>query len=168
VPGTRARISPVEGILPHIPAEEQPSLDPGHLGEEADRINDVCRRITRHSLMLLNESLSTPSPGQGLYLARDVVRAIRMIGARAIYPTHLHELGDVAIVNGDTAGDSLAASLVAGSESIATADGEPSVRHTYEIRPGPPQGLSYARDIARKYWIEPNQILATLKKKDVL
>ena len=168
VPGTRARISPVEGILSHFPTEEIPSLDAGRLGEEAGRINDLFRRITRHSLVLLNESLSTTSPGEGLYLARDVVRAIRMIGARAIYATHLHELGDVAIVNGDTAGDSLAASLVAGSETIAAADGEPSVRRTYEIRPGPPQGLSYARDIARKYGIELNQILATLKERQVL
>ena len=169
VPGTRARISPVEGILSHFPAEEQPSLDAGRLGEEAGRIHDVFRRITRHSLVLLNESLSTTSPGEGLYLARDIVRAIRMIGARAIYATHLHELGDVAVVNGDTAGDSLAASLVAGSESIAAAGGgEPSVRRTYEIKPGPPQGLSYARDIARKYGIELNQILATLKEREVL
>lgn len=169
VPGTRARISPVEGIFSHFPTEEQPSLDAGRLGEEAGRIHEVFRRITRHSLVLLNESLSTTSPGEGLYLARDVVRAIRMIGARAIFATHLHELGDVAIVNGDTAGDSLAASLVAGSETVSAADdGEPSVRRTYQIRPGPPQGLSYARDIARKYGIELNQILATLKERDVL
>jgi DNA mismatch repair protein MutS len=46
--------------------------------------------------------------------------------------------------------------------------GEPSVRRTYEIKPGPPQGLSYARDIARKYGIELHQILATLKERDIL
>jgi DNA mismatch repair protein MutS len=169
VPGTRARISPVEGILSHFPTEEQPNLDAGRLGEEAGRLHDVFRRITRHSLVLLNESLSTTSPGEGVYLARDVVRAIRMIGAHAIYATHLHELGDVARINKDTPGDSLAASLVAGSETIAGAeDGASSVRRTYEIRPGPPQGLSYARDIARKYGIELNQILATLKERRVL
>jgi hypothetical protein len=169
VPGTRARISPVEAILSHFPTEEQPSLDAGRLGEEAGRINEVFRRITRHSLVLLNESLSTTSPGEGLYLARDIVRAIRMIGARAIYATHLHELGDVAVVNGDCAGDSLAASLVAGSENVAAAGGsEPFVRRTYEIKPGPPQGISYARDIARKYGIELHQILATLKERQVL
>ncbi|MBN2086397.1 MAG: hypothetical protein JW748_14350 [Anaerolineales bacterium] len=170
VPGTRARISPVEGILSHFPTEEMPSLDAGRLGEEAGRIHELFRQITRHSLVLLNESLSTTSPGEGLYLARDVVRAIRMIGARALYATHLHELGDVARINEDTAGDSLAASLVAGSETTATAaeGGEPSVRRTYEIKPGPPQGLSYARDIARRYGIELNQIISTLKERQVL
>jgi DNA mismatch repair protein MutS len=169
VPGSRARMSPVEGILSHFPTEEQPSLDAGRLGEEAARVNQVFHQITRHSLVLLNESLSTTSPGEGLYLARDLVRALRMIGARAIYATHLHELGEVGIVNDDTAGDSLVASLVAGSETVSIAEGgEPSVRRTYKIKPGPPQGISYARDIARKYGIELNQILATLKERDVL
>ncbi len=169
VPGSCARISPVEGIFSHFPSEEQPSLDAGRLGEEAARMRDVFHRITRHSLALLNESLSTTSPGEGVYLARDVIRAIRMIGARAIYATHLHELGNVEMINQDTPGDSLAASLVAGSETVASpGEGEPSVRRTYEIRPGPPQGISYARDIARKYGIELHQILAALKERKVL
>jgi DNA mismatch repair protein MutS len=169
VPGARARISPVIGILSHFPSEEQPSLDAGRLGEEAQRIGEVFQRITRHSLVLLNESLSTTSPGEGIYLARDVIRAIRRLGARAIYATHLHELGDVALINAGTEGDSLAASLVAGCESTPSeSDGGESVRRTYEIRPGPPQGLSYARDIARKYGIELHQLLGTLKERKVL
>jgi hypothetical protein len=169
VPGSRARISPVAGILSHFPSEEQPALDAGRLGEEAARIGEVFRRITRHSLVLLNESLSTTSPGEGIYLARDVIRAIRRIGARAIFATHLHELGNVDLINEDTEGDSLAASLVAGSESVrAEAGGGESVRRTYEIKPGPPQGISHARDIARKYGIELGQILATLKERKVI
>jgi DNA mismatch repair protein MutS len=169
VPGSRARMSPVEGILSHFPLEEQPGLDAGRLGEEAARIDGIFHRVTRNSLVLMNESLSTTSPGEGLYLARDIVRALRRIGARAIFATHLHELGNVGILNEDTAGDSLVASLVAGSEAVGSPQGdEPSVRRTYTIRPGPPQGISYARDIARKYGIELNQILNTLKGRQVL
>jgi DNA mismatch repair ATPase MutS len=162
-------MSPVEGILSHFPLEEQPSLDAGRLGEEAARIHGIFRLVTRHSLVLMNESLSTTSPGEALYLARDIVRALRRLGARAVFATHLHELGDVAVLNDDTEGDSLVASLVAGSEAVdAPQDGEPSARRTFKIRPGPPQGISYARDIARKYGIELHQILATLKERKVL
>jgi DNA mismatch repair protein MutS len=169
VPGSRARISPVAGILSHFPCEEQPGLDLGRLGEEASRIHDLFRRVTRHHLVLLNESLSTTSPGEGIYLARDVIRAIRMIGAQAIFATHLHELGDIDPINRDTEGDSLAVSLVAGSESIAAPEGGgESVRRTFTIRPGPPQGISYARDIARQYGIELHQILALLKERKIL
>lgn len=169
VPGSRARISPVEGIFSHFPTEERPGLETGRLGEEAARIGKIFSQVTRHSLVLLNESLSTTSPGECLYLARDVVRALRILGARAIYATHLHELGNVDIVNQDTPGESLVASLVAGTTHIIPEDGgEPSVRRTFKIQPGPPQGLSHARDIARKYGIELHQLTDTLKKRKAL
>jgi hypothetical protein len=169
VPGSRARISPVEGIFSHFPAEERPSLDAGRLGEEAGRIGEIFRRVTRYSLVLLNESLSTTSPGEGIYLARDVIRALRRLGARAIFATHLHELGNVDTINADTPGDSLVASLVSGSVTLDSGeDAEPSVRRTFEIKPGPPQGISHARDIARKYGIELNQLLSTLQERKVL
>jgi len=169
VPGSKARISPVEGIFTHFPVEERPSEDAGRLGEEAARIADIFDHVTRHSLVLLNESLSTTSPGEGIYLARDVIRALRMLGVRAIFATHLHELGNVEAINQDTPGDSLVASLVAGSEHlVAEEEGEPSVRRTFKIRPGPPQGLSYARDIARQYGIELHQLTAALKDRDAL
>ena len=169
VPGSRARISPVEGIFSHFPAEERPSLDAGRLGEEAGRIGEIFRQVTRHSLVLLNESLSTTSPGEGIYLARDVIRALRRLGARVIYATHLHELGNVDMINQDTPGDSLVASLVAGSVTVESGQvGESSVRRTFEIKPGPPQGLSHARDIARKSGIELHQLLSTLQERKVL
>jgi DNA mismatch repair protein MutS len=92
VPGTHARISPVDGIYTHFPVEERPSLEAGRLGEEAKRLSDIFAQATRNSLVLLNESLASTSPGEGLYLARDVLRALKLLGARVIFATHLHEL----------------------------------------------------------------------------
>jgi hypothetical protein len=81
----------------------------------------------------------------------------------------LHELGDVAVINQDTTGDSLVASLVSGSEHlVAENGGEESVRRTFQIKPGPPQGISFARDIARKYGIELGQLLAAMQERKVL
>ncbi len=93
VPGTRARISPLDGIYTHFPVEERPESGTGRLGEEARRLNDIFAQATRHSLILLNESLASTSPGESLYLAQDVVRALRRLGARAIYATHLARSG---------------------------------------------------------------------------
>jgi DNA mismatch repair protein MutS len=73
------------------------------------------------------------------------------------------------MINQDTPGDSLVASLVAGSVTVESGQvGESSVRRTFEIKPGPPQGLSHARDIARKYGIELHQLLSTLQERKVL
>lgn len=161
VPGRQARISPVDAIYTHFAKDEQPSLESGRLGEEAKRLNEIFSRATKHSLALLNESLSSTSPNESLYLARDVVRGLRMLGARAIFATHLHSLAEEAgDINAGTPGESAVASLVA----VAEQDGQDG-RRTYRIVAGPPAGISHARDIARRYGISFEQIEEAVKRR---
>jgi DNA mismatch repair protein MutS len=170
VPGKRARLSPVDAIWTHFPMAEEFSLDAGRLGEEARRLEAIFRCATPHSLILLNESLFSTSPGESLYLARDVVRASRYLGARAIYATHLHELAaNVEEINRETPGTGRVASLIATVDRVSSkgdatqADGETdAVNPTFHIEPGPPLGLSYARQIAARYGISFEQLVATI------
>lgn len=171
VPGSRARISPADGIFTHFPLQENPQAGTGRLGEEAQRLSAVFRRATRRSLVLLNESLITTSPGESIYLARDVLRALRLYGVRAIFVTHLHELAeDLEALNAGSPGDSRVGSLVAGiqesggAESPAGED-EPAAR-TFRIRPAPPMGSSFARDIARRHGISYEQLAAGLRRRE--
>jgi len=114
VPGRSARISPVDGIYTHYPVEERLESGTGRFGDEARRIRAIFEQVTRHSLVLLNESLSTTNMGESLYLAQDIVRALRQIGLRAIFTTHLHELAaTIDELNMDTPGDSQVVSMVA-------------------------------------------------------
>lgn len=164
VPGTRARISPVDGVHTHFPAEENPRAEAGRLGEEAQRLGAIFAEATRHSLILLNESLATTSPGESLYLAQDIVRALRLLGTRGIYATHLHELAaGIDALNASTPGDSVVASLVALVADGAGSNG--AIRQTYRIVPGPPLGKSYAREIAARYGISYEQLSALLHKR---
>ncbi len=168
VPARYARLSPADAIFTHFAAEERPDLESGRLGEEARRLSEIFARATRHSLILLNESLSSTSPEESLYLARDVVRGLRLLGARAIFATHLHSLAEAAgQINAQTPGDSHVASLI--SQTLSAADDVRSVdeagTRTYRIVPGPPQGMSYARDIARKYGISFEQIESVVLRK---
>jgi DNA mismatch repair ATPase MutS len=166
VPASRARISPVDAIFTHFPVEERPNAESGRLGEEAQRLNDIFSHATRHSLILLNESLSSTSFGESLYLARDIARALRLLGARGIYATHLHELAaSVNNLNETSMGDSKLISLVSlvnenGSNSIST--------RTYKIVTGPPMGHSYAREIAARYGISYEQLAQTLRQRGVV
>ncbi|HEY3340699.1 MAG TPA: hypothetical protein VGK81_01725 [Anaerolineae bacterium] len=168
VPGSSARISPVDAIFTHFPVEERPSLEAGRLGEEVKRLSDIFTRATRHSLVLLNESLSSTSPGEGLYLARDVVRAFKLLGARVVFATHLHELAnDLDTFNASNPGDCRLVSLVA--RSIKDEDeSEVSARRTYRIEPGAPEGLSYAHDIASRYGLSFEQLEKTLRARQVI
>ena len=161
VPAETARMSPVDGIYTHFATLEKADSGMGRLAEEARRLNAIFHSITDKSLVLLNESLSSTSPGESLYLARDIVHALRLFGVRAIFATHLHELAEgVDLINAEVSGDSRVVSLVAGValEEAEEAIIDDVVPHTYKIKPGPPRGLSYARGIAVRYGISFEQL----------
>lgn len=165
VPAATATLSPVDGIYTHFPVAERLDLEAGRLGEEAGRLAAIFQRATRHSLVLLNESLASTSPGESLYLARDVVRALRLLGARAIYATHLHELAaDLEAINREVPGDSRIVSIVARAEPLPEGQGD-GVQPTFRITPGPPLGTSYARQIASYYGISYDKLAATLAQR---
>jgi DNA mismatch repair protein MutS len=172
VPGRSARISPVDGIYTHFPVEEKLELGTGRFGDEARRIRAIFEQVTRYSLVLLNESLSTTNMGESLYLAQDIVRALRQTGLRAIFTTHLHELAaSVQELNRDTSGDSQIVSMVAsyeivqeGQADLAAGDGS----YSYRIELSPPLGRSYAGRIAARYGISLEQLVALLHQRKVL
>jgi DNA mismatch repair ATPase MutS len=156
IPAEAARMSPVDGIYTHFATLEKTESGLGRLAEESKRLNEIFHSITNKSLVLLNESLSSTSPGESLYLARDIVRALRLFGVRAIFATHLHELAEgLDTLNAEVKGDSCVVSLVAGValEGDQEDNENGNVKCTYKIKPGPPRGLSYARGIAVRYGI---------------
>ena len=168
VPAHSACMSPVDGIYTHFAAEERPDLESGRLGEEAKRLSDIFAHATRHSLILMNESLASTSAGESLYLAKDVVRVLRTLGARAIFATHLHELAAACeVLNRETPGDSKIVSIVSMVTMEENGDGT-IARRTYKIIPSPPMGVSYAREIAARYGISFEQLMQTLRDRNVI
>lgn len=167
VPGKRARMSPVDWIHTHFLADEIPNSEEGKLAEECRRMAAIFERATRYSLILLNESLSSTSPGESFYLTEGVVKGLRMTGCRAIFTTHLHDLAARANdINAETPGDSTVISVVAGLVEDPADTDETSVRRrSYQIQPGPPQGSSFALDIARRYGISLEQIVERIEKR---
>ena len=159
VPGTSALISPVDQIYTHFPLEEQPDADTGRFGEEASRIGKIFKQVTRNSLVLLNESLSSTSLGESLYLAQDIVRILRRLGARAIYSTHIHELAERAgEMNESVPGDSQITSVVSSPVEIDPQLSSVGIRRSYKVEFRPPLGLSFAREIAARYGISYEQL----------
>ncbi|HET6821433.1 MAG TPA: hypothetical protein VFH34_02230 [Anaerolineales bacterium] len=165
VPGTAAVLSPLDHLFTHFPLEEKPEADTGRFGEEAIRLRKIFEQVTRHSLVLLNETLSSTSFSESLYLAEDLVRILRRVGARAIYATHLHELASRAdALNESVPGESKIISVV--SSPIEAAGAE--MRSTYKLEMRPPLGQSYAREIAARYGISYEQLENVLSERGVL
>lgn len=156
VPASSAAISPCDNIFTHFPADENDTVDLGRLGEESKRLSEIFKAATERSVMLLNESLATTSVTEGLFIAKDVVKAMRFLGVRCIFNTHMHDLArGVEDINSEVEGGSRAASLVTGIH-----DGERS----FKVSLLPPQGISYAKDIAVKYGISFQQIKDSIEQ----
>ncbi len=154
VPACNFSLSPCDNIYTHFPADENETVDLGRLGEESQRIAEIFETATSESLLLFNESLATTNVSEGLYIARDVVKAMRYVGTRTIFNTHMHELAKgLDKFNNDSEGTSRVESLVTGVDH-----GERS----FKVSIAPPQGVSYARDIAVKYGVTFEQIKANI------
>lgn len=168
VPAEAAVISPVDGIYTHFAAEERPEQEAGRLGEEARRLHKIFGQATSQSLVLLNESLSSTAANESLYIARDVVRVLRRLGARVVFATHLHDLAaGCEVLNAETPGTSRIISVVS-RVSVEQGENGQVVRRTYRIEPGPPMSKSYAVELAARYGISYDQLTDLLRQRDLL
>ena len=139
VPAQSFLYRPADAVYTHFPADEDKTMDLGRLGEECVRFKEIYSECTEKSLVLLNETFSTTSFEEGYYIAVDSVRALLKKGARTVYNTHMHKLA------ADTG------SLGEGAASIIVkSDGG---KRSFKVVAAPPEGLSYARDIAEKYGV---------------
>lgn len=145
VPAQAMSLSPADNIFTHFPADENDTVDLGRLGEESKRLAEIFSSATEKSLLLLNESLATTNVSEGLYIAKDVIKAMRYLGVRCIFNTHMHDLArNLEEINNVIEGESKIESMVTGVENG---------NRSFKIFIAPPQGVSYARDIAVKYGV---------------
>ncbi len=152
VPGTSFSFTPADCVLTHFPADEDRTMDLGRLGEECSRFKEMYTAATQKSLLLLNETFSTTSFEEGYYIAVDAVKAILKKNTRTVYNTHLHKLAmDLDTAVNEPAGGGKAVSLVS-----RTADG----KATFRIEIAPPEGKSFAREIAEKYGVTLEKLIS--------
>lgn len=163
IPAKTGHISPVDAIFTHFARQERPDLEAGRLGEEARRLNTIFQQATAYSLVLLNESLASTSASESLFLAQEVVSAFRLLGVRAIFATHLHDLAAEADnMNEAVEGTSRIISMV--SQVKIEGEGQ-QIRRTYKIIQSPPMSKSYAIELAARYGISYQQLRDLLKER---
>lgn len=144
VPAESFSFKPVDCLFTHFPADEDKTVDLGRLGEECKRFKEIFYNSTDKSLVLLNETFSTTSFEEGYFIARDSVRALLRKGVRTLYNTHMHKLAYEVEELNEEGLPGKAVSLI-----VSTKDGKRSFR----IEIAPPEGMSFARDIAEKYGV---------------
>ncbi len=156
VPASDMNFVPCDNIFTHFPADENDTVDLGRLGEESKRLSQIFDVATDRSLILLNESFATTNVAEGLYIAKDVVKAMRYLGVRAIFNTHMHDLASGLDKVNSCEGTSRVESMVTGVEHG---------KRSFKVFIAPPQGVSYARDIAEKYGVTFEKIKSAIDSR---
>ncbi len=140
---------PFRNILTHFPVDENLTINYGRLGEEAKRVREIITETDDNTLVLFNETYSTTSSADGLYLSRDLLHILKEKGSSVIFNTHIHELArDVSEMNA-WEGKSKVVSLVMEIKDNV---------NTFKVKRSEPDTCSYARNIALKYGITYEQM----------
>ncbi len=160
VPAEKAEISVVDAIFTHFPEGADDTIDKGRLGEECARLKEIFDEVSEDSMILLDESLSSTGAYEATYIASEILSGFAAVRCRGIFSTHLHDLaagiGDINARSVSVGGVRLD-TLVAGIE-----EGQRS----FKIYRAKPDGKSYAKDIADKYGLSFENLMARAEKKD--
>jgi DNA mismatch repair protein MutS len=167
VPGTKARISRVDGLFTHFQLEEHMANESGRFADEIKRLATIMGKVTSTSLLLMNESFASTSYVESLFIAKDVLRICRVAGLRVAFATHFHDLAmEVEEINNSIKGESKLISLVSVVGDNILQSNE--VIRTFKIIPHVPIGKSYAGEIAFKYGINFEQLYDLLSKRGAI
>lgn len=147
VPGRDVRCPLVDRILTHFERREDVSTLEGKLERDLRRFRAILEAATSESLVIMNESFSSTSATDALFLNRVMLRTMAGRDILVVCVTFLDELAALgpAVV-----------SMVAGVDPA-----DPTVR-TYRIERRPADGRAYAVALAAKHGLTYEQIRAAL------
>lgn len=78
-------------VFTHYKREEDVTMESGKLDEELNRMSEIVDRLTRNSIVLLNESFAATNEREGSEIARQITEALLERGIRVLFVTHLYE-----------------------------------------------------------------------------
>lgn len=149
IPGERVSLPLVDRIFTHFERQERVEDLSSKLEDDLRRIHAILEQATSDSLVVLNESFTSTTVDDQLFIGQQVMRQIVERGPLCIMVTFLDELArlDPAIVS-----------------MVGTVDPNDFARRTFEIVRRPPDGLAYALAIAEKHRLTYPAVKARLER----
>jgi len=145
-------LSPVNRIFTRFQTNSGNSVDRSRFGEECAHLQKMMSEVSAHSLIIMDEILSSTDSSEAQVIAQEILTALSVIGCRGILATHLHGLSQkVPEIN------SYGNTLSKTDNLVMGIDGK---ERTYLVSRRPPDGKSYARDISEKYGLSIEKILS--------
>lgn len=160
VPAEYCEISLVDCIYTHFPKEEQTGIDTSRFTTEVKEFKAISDVITNHSLLLMNESIQSTTPGECVDIAKRLLRIFCVLGVRGVFATHLTELANYAAeINSDE-------KVRTKAESITVTVDASTGERRYKIEKGLPKAHSYAETVFNKYGLDISSLEAKAAKQE--
>jgi len=136
VPGRLARLGLPDRIFTHFDKQERLEDMRGKLEDELVRVREILERATADSVLVMNESFSSTTLADALFIGSNVLKKVTALGALCVYVTFVDELAGL---------NEATVSVV----SDVAAD-NPELR-TFKLTRRPADGKAYAMALARSY-----------------
>jgi MutS domain V len=126
------------GVFTHYKREEDATMESGKLDEELSRMSVIAGQITRHAILLCNESFASTNEREGSEIARQIARAMLRKQIKVFFVTHMYDLAH-----------SFHAQQL-GNALFLRAERQPDGRRTFRLTESEPLPTSYGEDSYRR------------------
>jgi len=149
VPGRSARLPLFDRVYTHFDREERAEDLIGKLEDDLLRLHRILETATASSVVILNESLSSTTVDDALFISRRVLGELMACGSICVCVTFLDELSRLGPQT---------------VSMVATVDAEDLTSRTHKIVRRPADGLAYAQALAEKYSVTYESVRARVSR----